>query len=212
MKFKRGKTNGFRRCKDSDGVLDKDVAQLELLREYLPANYSEIVKKDRDLERIPGKPGRVTLYREWMDEFAINFLAEGHTKASMCSVLGITTDTCWKWENKHETFAEAIKIGVLKAQKWWEDRAYDQFKAGNFIPPTYALIMSNRFGYRNANAKIEHTEEITNINVNHNIDEKRVKIDYEQEPDETFGQVLDILIKSGAIKPGLTEIIDAEDD
>jgi len=210
MEFKRGKSGDFRRCKDANGISSKEIAQVEVLREYLPANTIELMEKDKELQKQETKLGRPTVYRSWMDEFAINYLAEGHTKESMCAVLGITKDTLWRWEKREKTFSESVKIGVLKAQKWWEDKSRDLFAEGNFIPPTYAMIMSNRFGYRNATAKIEHDENI--VNVNHNIDEKRVTINYESAPDEDFAEILDVLLESGAVETEAKEITDSKAD
>ncbi len=66
------------------------------------------------------KLGRPTDYREDYCDKLIEFMSDGRSITAFAADLCVTRGTLYKWAQEHEMFSDAIKIGKLKSQAWWE--------------------------------------------------------------------------------------------
>ena len=95
--------------------------------------------------------GRPTKYDPKYCEEVIEFMKDGKSKAQFCAHLGICVETLRTWEKTHPQFLAAIKIAIAQAQNWWENKAVEYLVTDNktnFNTAVWAIMMKNRFGYR----------------------------------------------------------------
>ena len=80
---------------------------------------SEKIEKE---ERKPYTTGRPTKYESWMLDKALEILERGESLAAVAAELDVHQDTINEWRKEHPEFSATLKIGLQKAQKWWEDK------------------------------------------------------------------------------------------
>lgn len=60
----------------------------------------------------PKKIGRPTMYEgDKTDETAFRVMLLGATLSELGEILGVTTDTLWRWQKEHSSFSDAIARG-----------------------------------------------------------------------------------------------------
>ena len=152
----------------------------------------------------PKKPvGRNTKYDPtWMDATTEQLLAEGYSKVAVAAELGVSKGTILVWEQKHESFFNAVERGMAKCQMWWEDKGRNQFLDEKFNSQIYSLIMNNRFGYS------KKIETVNDTKVTHS---GKVKIKNESDPTR-LAEVLKVLIDSGVFEQISKEEITTKTD
>lgn len=113
-------------------------------------------KKDKPEGYVFGRP---TTYRKEFCQIAIDKMAEGYSKEAVAGHLSISKTTLHDWISKHEDFAAAVSIGVLKSQLHWEEKLVKHVihtKNGKQINgQVFNLNMKNRFGWRDKQ-EIDH--------------------------------------------------------
>jgi hypothetical protein len=91
--------------------------------------------------------GTPNKYRKEMCETAIKVLSEGESLAAVCCELDITRETLRVWRDTHSEFRQAIKKGLLKAQRVWERIGRDGVEGNyeHFGAAPWIFTMKNRF-------------------------------------------------------------------
>lgn len=96
--------------------------------------------------------GAPSKYDPTMCQDLIGLMAEGASKTAVAVGLGICKDTLYQWTNPESEYfkpelSDALKIGMAKAQVWWEDLSMKAAKGE--IPNANATLiifnMKNRF-------------------------------------------------------------------
>lgn len=86
-------------------------------------------------------------YRPEYCAIASKVLADGESLAAVCAELEISRPTLYTWRDSYPDFAEALSIGMQKAQRDWEALGRDGI-AGNldkFSASPWIFTMKNRF-------------------------------------------------------------------
>lgn len=86
-------------------------------------------------------------YKKEYAQIAGLILSKGDSIAAVCAEIEITRQTFYDWKKIHPEFADAVEIGLLKAQVVWEtigrggiEGHYEKFGATPWI-----FTMKNRF-------------------------------------------------------------------
>ena len=74
-------------------------------------------------------------------------LAEGRSMKSLAVHLGVLPSRINNWRKNHEGFNEAVEIGLLLSQHWWEEQGRINLKCPLFNTNLYMIHMQNRFGW-----------------------------------------------------------------
>jgi len=72
---------------------------------------------------------------------------EGEGIMEICHAMGISRETFYEWERKHEKFSDATKMYRVRYQAWWErlGRAGTAGCVAGFNATGYVWSMKNRF-------------------------------------------------------------------
>jgi len=91
--------------------------------------------------------GTPNKYRPEMCKIATEVLANGESLAAVCAELEVTRSTLYEWRDNHPEFAEALSIGLLKAQRDWEKIGKDGVmgEIEKFGGTAWIFTMKNRF-------------------------------------------------------------------
>jgi transposase-like protein len=107
------------------------------------------VTKTNDKEKLP--VGRPSKYDPKFCEVVIEYMSQGYSKEACAGAIGITKDTLYNWAKKHKDFSDALALGVMRSQLFWERMAVENTlhtKNGTQInAQVYNLNMKNRFGW-----------------------------------------------------------------
>lgn len=91
--------------------------------------------------------GRPSKYDPAFCETVIASGTEGKTLAEMANDLDIDRATLTNWSEQHPEFFSAVKLGLEKAQAWWEAKGRLATFGGcdGFNATAYIFQMKNRF-------------------------------------------------------------------
>jgi hypothetical protein len=86
-------------------------------------------------------------YKKDFCKVAMDILAGGESLAAVCAEIEIARSTLYEWRDNHPEFAEAIQIGLQKAQRDWErlGRHGIQGDIEKFSASPWIFTMKNRF-------------------------------------------------------------------
>jgi hypothetical protein len=78
---------------------------------------------------------------------ALDVLAGGESLAAVCAEIGICRKTLYNWRDAHPDFANALNIGLQKAQRDWErlGKSGISGEIDKFSPSPWIFTMKNRF-------------------------------------------------------------------
>lgn len=183
----------------------KDVSRQKLLQEadLLPKQVTQVELK---------KLNKATKYRPEMCIKLVELMAQGKSKEVAAIELGINKSTLYDWINEgtpedpnpryKEDFCEALEIGELFCQRWWEEVGRLNLHNKDFNATLYMMNMQNRFKWsRRIDGKID-------VDVEHK-HEHNHKL-FEERTNEHSAEVLKILYESNALDKRDKNIIDAE--
>lgn len=83
--------------------------------------------------------GRPTLYRDEYVEQARKLCNLGATDSDLADFFGVNTTTIWRWQNEHEEFCNALKLGKETADNRVERSLYH--KANGYSFPAVKIFM-----------------------------------------------------------------------
>jgi transposase len=99
--------------------------------------------------------GRPTKYAKKHCETVLSLMKKGESVTACCAEIGIAKDTFYNWVKEHPEFSDAYKLGMVYAERWWENIGKKgvlslEFKSsdgtsGRVHPGMYAFFMKNRF-------------------------------------------------------------------
>lgn len=91
--------------------------------------------------------GRPSKYNPAFCETVIKCGAEGKTLAEMADAIDIDRSTLNEWTEAHPEFSRAVRLGLEKAQSWWEKNGRIATFGGfeGFSATSYIFQMKNRF-------------------------------------------------------------------
>ena len=91
--------------------------------------------------------GRPSKYDPAFCEAIIAAGEEGQTLAEMAATIGVDRSTLKDWTDQHPDFSRAVKIGLDRAQAWWERQGRVATFGGcdGFNATSYIFQMKNRF-------------------------------------------------------------------
>ena len=94
---------------------------------------------------MPG--GRPTVYKPEHCQTVIECGKQGKTLASMAAALKVHRETVNEWRDKYPEFSDAVKLGLLFAQAWWEEKGQHATFGGcdGFNATSFIFNMKNRF-------------------------------------------------------------------
>ena len=78
-------------------------------------------------------------------------MAGGKSYYTFGAAISVCKDTLYAWEKVHEAFSDAKKIGRLKQQTWWEEKAQEHLVTSGdvkFNNVIFAMTMKNCFGWK----------------------------------------------------------------
>lgn len=67
----------------------------------------------------------LTSYRPEFCQAVIDFMGQGYTISAFAAEIGVTKMTIRNWAHAHPEFVEAVHVGQVACQKWWEDQLHD---------------------------------------------------------------------------------------
>jgi hypothetical protein len=90
---------------------------------------------------------QVSEYKPEYCEIAASVLAGGESLAAVCAELNCCRKTLYNWRDAHPEFADALHIGLQKAQRDWEalGRSGIQGDIDKFSASPWIFTMKNRF-------------------------------------------------------------------
>jgi hypothetical protein len=143
-----------------------------------------------------GMGGRPTKYKPEMCELVIDLMSKGYTYHMILLQLyekyGISDHAIMtRWREKYPEFKKAFDDGERISRGWWEKKGYLNITMGKdlkFNTGPWAMIMVNKFGYRNTHAQINET--ITS-KVEHSGKVDTVQIDFSKVSDEIVDKLMD---------------------
>lgn len=92
--------------------------------------------------------GRSSVYDSTAPAMVIKVMKQGGSIIEVCATLGIGRRTFYNWLDKpgYEDFTEAVDVGLVHAQAWWENIIRDQMTNPTGIPiPAWIFVMKSRF-------------------------------------------------------------------
>lgn len=89
--------------------------------------------------------GRPSKYSPAYCDEVIQHMAEGYSLEAFAGVIGVAPSTVYLWQNEHEAFSEAIKIGRAKAALIWEKRLASLATTGQGNATAVIFALKNRF-------------------------------------------------------------------
>ena len=91
--------------------------------------------------------GRPTKYSCEMCNTVIECGLEGKTVAEMAVAIGVSRETFNEWRHAKPQFSDAVKLGLLYAQAWWEEKGRVATFGGieGYNATSYIFQMKNRF-------------------------------------------------------------------
>lgn|SRR3990167_7086635 len=93
--------------------------------------------------------GRPTDYIPEYCEQVEEFMSTGLSQEAFAGNIGVSEDTIYEWKKVHKEFSEAVKRGVSKSRKFWEELGLVGTTEGNhFNAPTWIFNMKNRFKWK----------------------------------------------------------------
>lgn len=163
----------------------KMLQELGLLPEPLPK---------RTFNKL--KEGRPTKYRPQLCAKIIELMAEGKTRVSAITEMGITEPTFWSWTtefisekgedsktykklntNFKPDFLKAVKIGEALNRMWWEEVGRLNIHNKDFNSTLYMMQMQNRHGWTR---KLEGKVDVNEMHTTKEIKEIIFKFDKEE--------------------------------
>ena len=77
----------------------------------------------------------------------IELMKNGKSITKVCAEFGITRQTFYNWKDNYPEFKDAVELGVVKSQAWWEDTMQDgaQGKIKYFDSRAASFMMASRF-------------------------------------------------------------------
>jgi hypothetical protein len=93
------------------------------------------------------KRGRPSKYDPKFCDAVVAVGEDGGTLAEMAVACGVNRETINDWIAAHPEFSDAIKLGIQKAQAWWEEKGRIATFGGmpGFNATSYIFHMKNRF-------------------------------------------------------------------
>ncbi len=91
--------------------------------------------------------GVVSTYKPEYCKVALEVLAGGESLAAVCAEIGISRPTLYTWKDTYPEFADALNVGLQKAQRDWEalGRSGIEGEIKNFAGSPWIFTMKNRF-------------------------------------------------------------------
>lgn len=92
----------------------------------------------------------VSSYKPEYDQLVIDHLANGYSIESFAGSIGVDRSTPYAWAGLHESFKEAVEVGLAKSQKYWESVGKLGMigKVPGFNATVWIFSMKNKFGWR----------------------------------------------------------------
>jgi Helix-turn-helix domain of resolvase len=90
-------------------------------------------------------PWRPSKYRPEMCEQVVELGAQGKSRTSIATILGIERQTLPEWEHNHPEFLVAMKRARQLSQLWWEEVGQKNIAAAPFQGAVYNKQMACRF-------------------------------------------------------------------
>jgi 5-methylcytosine-specific restriction endonuclease McrA len=106
--------------------------------------------------------GRPTKYDPAIDlPLIIKGMSEGCSIAEVCTIIGISRDTLYKWKDKYPLFSDTIKRGEELSEAWWLANGRTNLENRDFNATLYYMNMKNRHGWSDK----QETKETGNLTV-----------------------------------------------
>jgi len=112
--------------------------------------------------------GQPTKYQPKFCQEIIEFMSQGFSAEAFAGYVCVSSDTIYEWAKVHPEFSEAKRIGIEQCRIYWENigrkhiinktdktkRGFDEdMKARSLNTGVWCFNMSNRFNWRNVDAK-----------------------------------------------------------
>lgn len=85
---------------------------------------------------------------EGMCEIVKDLMRDGKTKNAVCAKFEVTPKTLDKWCKLHPELQEAMDLGFVLSEAWWEELGMENMTNPDFQQAAYAHQTRNRFGWR----------------------------------------------------------------
>jgi hypothetical protein len=118
--------------------------------------------------------GRPSKYRKRYCQTVIDLMKKGKSVIAVCAAIGICKDTFYEWTKTYLEFSEAHKLGMVYAERFWEDVGVKGVLGlgiknpdgtfSNIRPGLYEFYMKNRFRWS------DRVEQIVTADVNADVD------------------------------------------
>ena len=117
-------------------------------KEEAPYGYTR-AGKPRKRPARPGE-GKPSSFKPEYCEQLIQYMSGGLSFEAFAGHLGVAVSTIWQWEQEHEKFAEAKKVGYALGLEFWEKlgRNAAAGKVPNFNATVWIFNMKNRYQWR----------------------------------------------------------------
>jgi len=99
------------------------------------------------------------IYDESYCTKALEVLSNGESLVAVAAELGVSRQTVYEWKDKHPEFNEAIKLGLARSQRYWEQMGHDGTTGANkdFAATPWVFTMKSRFRDDYAEKKEDNT-------------------------------------------------------
>ena len=87
------------------------------------------------------------MYRSEMCDIAIEMMKEGASHIEVMAELNIANETFYRWKKENKEFANALDIGKLYSNAWWECKGRTNLENKDFSYTGWYMNMKNRFNW-----------------------------------------------------------------
>jgi hypothetical protein len=171
------------------------------LPEQTMARFRKLIDESRlvPIEELAANTGRPMKYKPIFCGKIIEEMAQGKSKETVATELGITYQTFYNWAKRYSDFHYAVKVGEQLCKRWWLEQGRLNLCNKQFNHVLWMMNMTNMHDWASSNNKINGKIEVNET--------KKVKVEYNS---SESAQILEVLNKCGAIKMDKMRAIDAE--
>jgi hypothetical protein len=83
----------------------------------------------------------VDTYRPEFCDAVVEYMGQGYTLAAFAGAIGVSKRCLEHWGHRHPEFVDAVHVGMVACQKWWEDQLHEVATKGTHTSGRVTAIL-----------------------------------------------------------------------